>query len=99
MIEMGLNDAKCVVWILCRSLFAFFILIHILFYIQVVTYKIHELGVPWSRVRIEMGLNDVRRILWALGEFYFILLRSFDTNQYFILYNGCTYEIHELGVP
>ena len=89
---MGPNDAKHVVWALCESSlfeFAFLILIEILLYIQVVIYKIHELGVLWSRLRIEMGPNDVKHILWALCESLIYLIHFFDTNSHFILYTGC----------
>ena len=97
---MGPNNMKHVVWALCESSlfeFGFLILIEILFYIQVVTYEIHELGVPWSRLRIEMGPNDVKRIVWALCESLFYLIRFFDTNSHLILYTGCNLQNTRAG--
>jgi hypothetical protein len=67
---MTSNDASGVVWTLDAFFFPsfFWILINILFYIQLLGYKIREQRVKWKAVTMGKGPND------ASGEFFFFYI-------------------------
>jgi hypothetical protein len=52
----------------------FWILINILFYIQLLGYKIREQRVKWKAVTMGKGPNDASGVVWALGEFFFFYI-------------------------
>ena len=77
MMEMGLNDARHVVWALGEF---FFFLKYVFFYTNILLYIyvfINKICDEEGRM-IKTGLNDAKHIVWAICEcFFFFLILCF----------------------